>query len=111
MNSLYEIVYGIILENTRAGGWVDMDRLWRTLYGASFAPECVIEAVNALAQQGMLIVWPTGEIYVPKTGLCCPQCGGVVDGLWSRHIDECLRRQRMLKKIKQDEVPRLESDG
>lgn len=96
MKSLYEVVYDAILQNIRARGWVDKDRFWRTLGEMSIAPDCVVGTLNALEEQGMLVVWPTGEIQV--IGLRCLKCGGFVTTLLTSHTDDCLMRQAKLKQ-------------
>jgi hypothetical protein len=109
MKSSYEIVYDAILQNIRARGWVDKDRFWRTLRKMSIPPDCVDDALKTLEEEGMLRVWPTDEIQV--IGWRCLKCGGYVNTLLSSHADDCLKRQRRLTKIKQEQASRTRTTG
>ena len=111
MKSLYEMVYGFIQENAGTGGWVDMDQLSRTLRDAGIEPECYDDAVKTLEDQGFLMVWSSGELVVPTTGWRCDQCGGIVGTWLTEHIDDCLKRQRKLRKIIQEQASRSRATG
>jgi hypothetical protein len=110
MDSIFDTVYDIIKASASADGWVDMTLLRQNLRDVYLEYEYYEEIVGALQEQGLLVVWPSGEFVVPKTGWRCSQCAGIVDGLWSGHTAECLRRQR---KIKQERTTRTraKADG
>ena len=104
MSPISELVCGVIRATAPEGGKVNMTVLRRNLRDVCLEYEDCKEIVEALDDDLWLILWPTGQIEIPKTRWRCDQCGLVVNVPLEKHIDPCLKLQRIFKKISEDEA-------
>lgn len=107
MDSTCKIVFGIMKASSFDGKWVDMGLFWQNLREAGIGAECLNDIVASLESQGFLMVSDSGELLLAKTGWQCPDCLGTVSGLWSQHMNACMKVQRRLRELTDRLLSRL----